>query len=75
MLMKYTADFKIEYKVGDMFQSINGDVWQVIFFHATYLHKELHRYTVERIWTYSTKRTHPNAPSTKGVWAPKKRKA
>ena len=60
--MTYTADFKALRSVGDMFQSINGDVWVVTKTHGlsrfkypdgvTGVRIEYQRATVERIWKH-----------------------
>lgn len=48
--MKYTADFLVTRAIGDMFQSINGDVWQVREIHGMW--RGMQRATVERVWKY-----------------------
>ena len=58
-VMKYTADFRKEWKVGDMFQSMNGDVWVVLATMGARADKTygmLWRAMVERIWQYEETR-------------------
>ena len=43
-------EYSLPRRVGDMFQSINGDVWIVIAVFATRLDCTLQRATVKRIW-------------------------
>ena len=48
--MTYTADFFIVRELGEMFQSVNGDVW--IVEKIIGMRKGLQRATVKRIWRY-----------------------
>lgn len=53
MLMTYTADFTTRRVAGDMFQSMNGDVWIVSECHGVYVSRKgqlLYRCTVDRLY-------------------------
>lgn len=51
--MTYTADFATIRQEGDMFQSINGDVWTVSNIIGIWRGRQ--RATVTRIWRYTAR--------------------